>query len=445
MSLGGGSWTAQNKVLPGTYINFASVALANSEVSDRGVCTVPILSDWGPSGCIIKITSDEFTNNCFDIFGVDYDDDSMQPLREIFAHANTLFTYRLNGNGSKATCDYATAKFAGVGGNKIKIVISANIDDNDLFDVSTYFDTTKVDMQTVSGASELVDNDYVDFTTSAELEVTVGTSLTSGTNNTVIGANYQAYFDLIENYSFNTMGIVSDDSTIKALALAFCRRLRDELGIKFQLVLFDYVSADYEGCISVKNKCLDGMTTVNSNTTYPHKSDLVYWVTGIQCACEVNTTCQNMFYDGEYTVDVNYTQADLSLMLNNGNFVFHNSNGEVRVLDDINTLTTFTSDKSDLFKYNQTIRIIDKLANDDAYIFNTRYLGKIQNNDIGRTALWLDLVENRNELLQLEAITDFNSTDVTVEVGRDRRSVVVSSVITIVNSMSKLYITTTIS
>lgn len=444
MSLGGGSWVTQNKSLPGTYINVSSLAITNLNASDRGVCTVPIQTDWGQDGCIIKITSEDFNNKCFKIFGVTSDDDSMKPLREIFRNASVLYAYRLNGNGSKATCTYGTAKYAGIGGNNLKIVIAANVDDDSLFDVSIYYGTTLVDEQTVASAADLVNNDYVDFDTSATLSVTAGTSFTLGTNNTVTGTDYQAYFDLIENYTFNTMGLATDDSTVKALALAFNKRLRDELGIKFQLVLFDYVSANYMGCISVKNKCIDDMSGTGNNITYPYKADLVYWVTGLQCACAVNVSCQNAFYDGEYDVDVSFSQAQLSTLLDSGNFVLHNANGDIRVLDDVNTLTSFTENTSALFRYNQTIRIIDKLANDDAYVFNTRYLGRIQNNDIGRTSLWLDLVKNREELQSMGAISDFDSKDVSVSVGQDRRSVVIENVITIVNSMTKLYITTTI-
>ena len=36
MSLGGGSFISQNKVLPGAYINFVSAASASATLSDRG-------------------------------------------------------------------------------------------------------------------------------------------------------------------------------------------------------------------------------------------------------------------------------------------------------------------------------------------------------------------------------------------------------------------------
>lgn len=37
MALGGGTFLTQNKTLPGTYINFDSVASASAAISDRGV------------------------------------------------------------------------------------------------------------------------------------------------------------------------------------------------------------------------------------------------------------------------------------------------------------------------------------------------------------------------------------------------------------------------
>ena len=52
MALGGGSFITQNKVLPGAYINFVSVASASATLSDRGVVTMPLELDWGVEGQI---------------------------------------------------------------------------------------------------------------------------------------------------------------------------------------------------------------------------------------------------------------------------------------------------------------------------------------------------------------------------------------------------------
>ena len=56
--LGGGTWSQQNKVLPGTYINVSSAAAASSALSDRGYVAMPIALDWGPEGEIFTIKAD---------------------------------------------------------------------------------------------------------------------------------------------------------------------------------------------------------------------------------------------------------------------------------------------------------------------------------------------------------------------------------------------------
>lgn len=65
------------------------------------------------------------------------------------------------GNGEKASCTYADAKYPGVRGNDLSIVIASNVDDTSAWDVSTYLDGQCVDTQTVKAATDLVANDYV--------------------------------------------------------------------------------------------------------------------------------------------------------------------------------------------------------------------------------------------------------------------------------------------
>lgn len=445
MALGGGTFIAQNKVLPGTYVNFVSVASASANLSDRGICTMPLILDWGKDDEVFAVTNEDFQKHSKEIFGYAYDSDKLKGLRDLFMNAVTLYAYRLNSDGGKATCDYATAKCSGVRGNDLQIVISANVDDSSKFDVVTYLGTSKVDSQTVEASSNLVANDYVTFK-DAELKVTAGTKLSGGTNGEVSGESYQAYLDKIESYTYNTMGVVVTDDITKKLFVSFNKRLRDEMGIKFQLVLYNYKSADFMGVISVKNKCTDGASKGSDGAvTYPDEAAAVYWTTGAECACAVNASLQNRTYDGEYTIDTNYTQTELKSAIQSGEFTFHSVNGVVRVLDDINTMVTTTDTQGDVFKDNQTIRVIDQLANDDAVLFNTKYLGKVPNDAAGRTALWSDLVKIRKQLQTLRAIENFNdTTDLVVSPGDTKKSVVVENVITVVNAMSKLYMTVTI-
>lgn len=434
MALGGGSFITQNKELPGAYINFVSAASASAQLSDRGIVTMPLELDWGEEGTIFEITGEDFQKNSQKLLGYAYDSEKLKGLRDLFMGAKTMYAYRLNGGGEKASNTYASAKYSGVRGNDIKIVIQANADVENAFDVATYLGTVKVDSQTVTEAAALSDNDYVVFKKDASLEETAATPLTGGTNKAVDGTAHQAYLDLIEAYSYNTMGVVTEDDVTKKLYIAFNKRLRDELGIKFQLVLHR-AQADYMGVINVANETSDSGWSAAS---------LVYWVTGAEAGCAVNKSCQNKKYDGEFSVDTDFTQNRLKQAVKNGEFILHNVNADIRVLEDINSMVTTTDDCGAVFKDNQTIRVIDQLGNDDAVLFNTKYLGVVPNNASGRVSLWSDLVKIRQQLQDLGAIENFSDSDVAVVQGDTKKSVVVTGSITVVNAMGKLYMTVTV-
>lgn len=427
MALGGGSFTTQNKILPGSYINFISKSKASANLSDRGIATMPLELDWGPDNEIFEVSNNDFERNCLKIFGYENTHEKMKGLRDLFLNAKTLLAYRLN-SGNKAENTYATAKYSGSRGNDFKIVIAKNIDDENKFDVSLYLESNLIENQTVSSATELEDNDFVIYKKNATLEVTVGTSLSGGTNSTVNGENYQNYFDKIEAYSFNTMGIVTTDTTIKNLATNFCKRLRDEVGSKFQVVLHK-CTANYEGVINLIN-----------NTD----ANLVYWVTGAEAGCAINKSCLNKKYDGEFEVDTDFTQTQLEDAIGEGKFVLHLVDGSPRVLKDINSLVRVTNEKGAIFKDNQTIRVVDQIANDIATLFNSKYLGNVPNDQAGRISLWNDIVKHHENLQETRAIENFSDSDIEITPGEEKGTVAIKDAVTIVNTMEKLYMTVTI-
>jgi hypothetical protein len=433
MAYGGGTWITQNKVMPGTYINFTSLAKATAALSDRGIAAAPFELNWGPESTVFEVTSGDFQKNSKSIFGYDYSASEMLPLREIFAHATKVYCYRLGSGATAAACTYAKAKYGGTRGNDLKIIIAANVDNTEAFDVSTYLGTTCIDTQTVKTAKDLVSNDFVTFIENATLTATAGVPLTGGTNAEITGSVYQDFLDRIESYSFNALCCPAADATTVALFAKFTERVRDELGAKFQLVAWQ-PSSDYEGVIGVWNE------SSHSAIASSDKHTLVYWVAGAQAGVAVNKSLTNSTYDGELTVDVNLTQAELEAAIKAGKFMFHNVNGTVRVLEDINTLTTLSDEKGEIFQSNQTVRVCDQIANDVAVLFNTRYVGTVPNDASGRATLWNDIVTLIQQLEAIRAVEDFDSDTVTVEVG-DRKGSVLLTIngLNIVNAMSQLY------
>ena len=208
---------------------------------------------------------------------------------------------------------------------------------------------------------------------------------------------------------------------------------RDTLGKKCQAVLTNGTNG--EGTIlvdaSVTNEGVDSKA-------------LLAWVAGAEAGCKVNESCTNMLYDGELDIVTTKTQAELEKCITDGKIAFHKVYGEVRLLEDINSLTNVTADKGEDFKYNQTIRVVDQIANDIAKMFNTKYLGRIPNNASGRVSLWADIVAHHRALEAMGAIEAFDANLLTVEQGSTKKSVVVNDAITVTNAMAQLYMTVVI-
>ena len=248
-----------------------------------------------------------------------------------------------------------------------------------------------------------------------------------GTDGTVSDA-----INALEAYEFNVVCAYTNTEEDVSAYIAAVKMWRDEYGKKCQVVVYNQTNPDYEGVINVVSKV--------SDESVPEYA-LTAWVAGAEAGCAINQSCTNKKYNGEYTIITDKTQSQLEACIKNGQIAFHLVYGDVCLLEDVTSLVTTTADKGEDFKSNQTIRIIDQIANDIAKMFNTKFLGKIPNNKSGRVSLWGDIVAHHKELEALEAIENFDSSLLTVEQGKTKKSVVVNDVVTVVNSMAQLYMT----
>lgn len=439
MALGGGPFLTQNKTLPGTYHNFISKLRAFVNLSDRGYVGLPIALDWGVDGEVFAVTLEDLQKDSRKIFGYEYTDPKLKGIRDVFKNAITVYFYKLAVDAVAATNDYATAKYKGVRGNDITIVIQTNVDEPTKFDVQTLLKNVLVDEQiAVATAADLVANDYVVFKTNATLSVTAGTPLAGGSNGSAItGGAHQEALDALEAYGFNTLGCLSSESSIKSLYVEYTKRIRDQVGGKFQLVGHKLGAADHEGVIDVQN---------DANGIDEEVFGAIYWATGAQAGVAVNKSNTNKKYDGEFTLNMSETktQTQLSTLLKGGKYVFHRVGDDIRVLEDVNTFTSFTGEKNDDFSLNQVIRVLDQIAIDTAQLFNTRYLGQVPNDQDGRISLWNDIGTHRTEMQRIRAIQNYNKDELTVAQGETKKAVVVNEVVTPTVAMSQLYITTTV-
>jgi len=339
--LGGGVFVTQNKILPGSYINFVNASKATATLGERGTVAIALPLNKA-AGTVIEITRAEFVKDSATILGKEYDSTDVIALREIFCNANKVYIYD-TGDGTAET---------------------------------------------------------------------------------------SAVINALEPYDFNVICAYTGNDTAQYITAV--KSWRDDMGKKCQAVVYNQDNPNHEGVINV-------ISTVSDEGAPPYA--LVAWVAGAEAGCQINKSCTNMLYDGEYTIVCDKTQSQLEDCIENGQMAFHLVYGDVRLLEDVSSLTETTAEKGEDFKSNQTIRVIDQIANDIAKLFNTKYLGKIPNNASGRVSLWADIVAHHRQLEEIQAIENFDASLVTVEQGNTKKAVVVNDVITVVNAMSQLYMT----
>lgn len=441
--IGGGTFTVQNKILPGAYINFVSAGRA-AQLGSRGVVALPLELNWGPENKVFAVSAEDFNKTAIDVFGYDPTSAPLLLVREALKRAKNLLVYRVNSGGDKATKTIGgmavTAKYGGTRGNDLKVAILTNADDATKVDVVTYLGTMEVDRQTVpadSGSANLKDNNFVTFGEAETLTPTSATALTGGSNGTVDGKAYSNFLNAIEVEAFNVIGYPGTDETIKALIAAFVKRLRYDNGVKIVGVLYQYDGDDI-GLINVKN----GVILADGTTITGDKA--VAWVAGASAGAEVNESLTNVAYDGAVDVDIKYTKSQYEAAIQNGEFAFYADNGKARVLTDINSLVTFGDGVSEDWTSNRVVRVMDGWANDVARIFGERYIGTVTNSDTGRELFKADLVSLAMQYQAIDAISNFESADIVIQQGNGKRDVVVNCALQPNDSMEKLYMTVTV-
>lgn len=432
MAYGGGKWLPpiQNKRAPGTYIHFSSKARPTNIFGERGIVACGLEFDWGAENELLTVEPADLQKESYQLFGAGYTDPQLLPLRELLANARLAYIYRLNGGGEKATATVetltATAKYSGIQGNKITFTIVENIDDAERKDLLIEMDGVPVHEAIIETLEDANDNDYIDF--SGALAETAGTTLQGGSNGETVVKDHTDFMELLESKYINVLAYAGVDEEVKRLYKSYTERRVTLEGAYFQTTLYNFVG-DSELIISVGTKAIDR----------ENEGDLVYWIAGAEAGCEINETVGNKIYNGELEPDLAKKQRELIALTDEGHIVLHEVDGRPRVFADVNTFTDFSISKNEDFSKNQNIRVLHQLANDTTTIFNTRYLDKVQNNELGRIILKNDLYNHATKLEALGAIENLEFEDIIVERGVDKDAVTVEYEISTVMAMDKLY------
>ena len=344
-----GTWTNQNKILPGAYVNFLTNAPLSITPGDRGIVMLLQEMSVGAAGEMYTITS---TDTSQYPIGVTKADKVM--VGEALKNARVVIVFNLG--------------------------------------------------QITPHSHEIIENALIALKT--------------------------VKFDVL-CYPYSAEDHYNEQGPI----MTWVNSMREEEGVKIQYVTSNF-GGDNEACINV----MSGLILADGTTLTPEKASA--WVAGATAGATVSQSNTGKIYAGAIDVVPRLSKTEMEAAIIAGKFIFKvDAAQNVTVVSDINSLITTTEAKGKQFKKNRVIRILDGINNDIVEIFESNYVGKVNNNDTGRSLLRATLVEYFNDLQRLSAIQNFIADDVTVVEGSNSDAVVINCYIQPVDSVEKMYIT----
>ena len=448
-----GTFIAQNKIRPGAYMVFKSAASANLTSGTRGIVALPMYLAWGESENLITVTASDFVNGrALKMLGLNPTDAAALPLREVFKNAGTALVCRLNQSPVKATATASidgkdvtlTAVHGGTFGNSITVSCVLNTVMN-VLELITTISGTEVDRQVVTKLSSYVNNGWFELSYSGsddpDFDAFAGVTLAAGTDGTTASASdYQAFIAKCSNAIWNVMAVTTREASVPQLVKTYIEDLRENAGKKVQAVVFNYPAADYEGIISVDQGYKIGDEIVDVE-------NFIAYVAGATAGATLVESNTYKVVEGATDIIGAKTATEIENGLQNGKLMLSMRQDRSIVIEkDINSLHNFTPDKSYVFSKNRIIRCLDDIATQVTTLFENSYIGKVNNDESGRTLFRGAVVGYLNNLQTQGAIQNFDSaTDISVIAGADIESVVCEIAVQPIDSMEKLYMTVVVS
>lgn len=442
----GGTWTSQNKVLPGVYIRFKTGQATGLTVGERGIVTICEPMSWGPVGQVTPVT---LTTDMTPITGYDITAPQNRFLQEMFKGTNrtsaptTILLYRPSASSSaQATVTTgqltATAVYPGARGNDITIVITELTEPESTFTVSTVVDGAIVDQQTAAEVTDLVNNAWVTFSGSGALAATTGAALTGGADGTVQSAAYSAYLTAIEPYKFDIMVYDGQDSTVQTALLAFIERVNENNGQYCQLVASGLSNPNSRYVINA------GSPVTLSDGTELTEQQVAWWLGGAEAGARYNESLTYAQYPGAVSTTMQ-TVDQFSQAVQAGNLVLFAEDGVVKIMQDINSLVSYTEDIGEVYSKNRVMRLCNTIANDIFQQFSANFIGVVNNNEQGRARFQAAIVGYLQQIQDNQGIQNFTAEDVEVLAGTAIDAIVVNVAIQAVDSVEKIYMTIEVS
>lgn len=312
--------------------------------------------------------------------------------------------------------------------------------------VETYVDKALKDSQTVgtfiaagdSGniqgeISDLQANNFVVFSGTGVFEANVGAALTDGKDGTISSSSHSDFLSALGKQTFNVVVYDGTDTVLKAAYKSFVHRLCEKEGKYVVGVMANY-KADSEYIINVHNSFTNG----EGIALTPEQA--TWYVGGASAGANYNESLTYHKVPDALAVSPEYENTELSELLSAGNFLFFKLEDEILILSDVNSFTSFTTDKSNVLRKNRVIRTIMQICNDLYIGYTKQYIGKVDVNAAGVKLVkaygidYLTNIQANNGIKNFDSSTDFEVAEYEID------SMTIDMYIQPVDSLEKLYI-----
>ena len=457
--MAGGTWTAQNKVRPGVYINYKSAAASIATMGERGTVVIPKQLSWGEVGKFITIESPD---DCMTKLGYSSTDEKMLFVREILRGTNRtngakkILIWRLECDGAKAATATGQmplkAKQVGARGNDLTVSVAHENEDEKAEEsnsiVTVYLGAKAVETIVAPSTTKPKDisSDWVEFTTDVESETLesytgVSATLSGGSDGTTADVSiYDDFIAKLRTVAFDVLIYDGADTTLKSTFASFVKSQSNDEGMRCQCVLSDYASADNECTIS----CAPQALTLDTGEALTAEQ-LTWWVGGASAGANVFESLTYSAHPAAVDIEPKYTKSEQEAHINAGDFALIAQYDKVQVLTDINSFTTFAVEKGKAFRKNRVVRTVFGLCNDIYKAFSLYYIGAVHNDEEGRKSLKAEILNIMNQYQGNRALQNVVADDVTVSKGTDSDAVIIEINCQPVDSIEKIYINITIS
>lgn len=440
-----GNTPQSEKVRPGLYNRFTSLATARIDATQKGVAGIMIKADWGPLEELV-VCSDE--TEILEKFGTGKTVNMAARMMKGGKRykPKKVIVYRMGtaeASAASATIEGSvtfTAKYSGTRGNAFKIVITQNVTESGMLNVGVYENITMRQKYTVSpsdleGLVNAINEDEDSLITAKKLGNTALAEKSSipftggNSGEAVTSEDYVKALTAFEPAYVNALALdgVTDEAII-SLVKSWHRRVW-EAGNLFQIVLGGTATDDKDSKIgNARSRACDHyglinviVGTVDGSGNRYCSAETAPQFAGAIAALPLNQSITYKELEDVSDVTVALSNTEIIEAINAGSLVLvrdvdpEDFSVTVKVESGINTFTSFSAKTGKKLRKIKAISTMAAIDYDTGKYAMKNVVGELDNNDDGIAALfsgiskYLETLANEN-VVSKDILVNLNDT-----------------------------------